>query len=96
MKYFNIVKNFLSQQDKQKHILATFAISYFMSFAAHCIGFGVYYVIGFTIAMLIGVLKEMYDMIGHGTFDELDIVADVIGSVFGSIVFVIFVLVLSQ
>jgi hypothetical protein len=41
--------------------------------------------IGFTVAMIFGVLKEIYDSKGYGNVEWKDIKADLIGAVTGSL-----------
>ena len=85
----------LTQQDKQKHIVATAAISA-LSDAIYC---NYYqnryntapsktkrYLVSVSSGIIAGVLKEMYDKSQkNGRFDHKDLQADILGSILGSI-----------
>lgn len=48
--------------------------------------------IGFLFSVMIGILKEVYDSKHGGIFDKKDLLADITGSVSGTVIGVIFIL----
>ena len=77
----------LREEDKQKHIAATFAVSMIASNIAYKYDFTTNqsWWIGFASGMIVGLGKELYDSRDGGTgFDSADMTADAIGSSLGS------------
>jgi uncharacterized protein YfiM (DUF2279 family) len=74
------------QEDKQKHIVGSMAISATATGLARHYGSNKIesFAIGVATALLVGIAKERYDGAGHGTQDVQDIYADGIGGVVGS------------
>lgn len=82
-----IFQNFTSIScDKILHFNVCMFLAFFSSKVASVV-FNNYIgaLIGFIIAIIIGVLKEIYDSQGHGTPEWADIKADAIGAATGSI-----------
>jgi uncharacterized protein YfiM (DUF2279 family) len=84
--------SFFQQKDKQKHIAATAVISGAATILARYYGANIFeaFAIGVMFGLLIGITKEKWDSLGHGTEDIQDIYADTIGSVLGAIISALF------
>lgn len=67
-------------RDKIEHAVAGVAVALLARWA----GFSPFE--AFSIAALVGVLKEMHDATGRGTVDPLDAAATALGGAFGSMV----------
>ena len=72
--------DFFKQPDKKKHILAGFIISLVFGLLSTSWFFG------FLFASFIGIVKELWDLTGHGTPDWMDLVATMIGGALGVII----------
>ena len=66
--------------DKMKHLLAGIAISLLFGWLAHDV------LAGFTVALVAGVAKELYDYYGNGTSELNDIIATAQGGAIGLII----------
>lgn len=64
------------QSDKLGHIKMCFLIAVIVAIQNPTLGFFV--------AILVGAVKEIYDMFGHGTPEWGDFLADVIGATLGT------------
>jgi len=81
--------DFFNEPDKQKHMQVTAALAFVGSGVAYDAGYTEQesFWIGFTLAMIVGVGKELYD----DKFDNRDLLADGIGATLGALpVFVIY------
>jgi uncharacterized protein YfiM (DUF2279 family) len=80
---------FLEQADKQKHIVASMAISGAGTALARHYGSSPVeaFFIGVGSALLVGVAKEAIDGQGYGTEDVGDVYADTLGAVAGATLF---------
>jgi VanZ family protein len=78
---------FFQQEDKQKHIIGSMAISGVATGLARHYGSNKFEAvcIGIASALLVGIAKEAIDGKGYGTEDVGDIYADTIGAVSGSL-----------
>lgn len=79
MKLSSIIE-FFKQSDKQKHIIAGFVISIIFGFLSTS------WFVGFLFASFVGVIKELWDLSGHGTPDWMDLIATMIGGLVGGII----------
>ena len=83
-----------NEPDKQKHIQVTAALAFVSSGVAYDAGYTEQesFWIGFTLAMIVGVGKELYDSRNGGSgFSGEDIIADGIGATVGALpVFIIY------
>ena len=80
-------ETFFQQDDKQKHIVGSMAISGVATGLARHYGSNKLeaIAIGIASALLVGIAKEAIDGKGYGTEDVNDIYADTIGAVSGSL-----------
>jgi VanZ family protein len=79
---------FFQQEDKQKHIMGSMAISGVATGLARHYGSNKLeaIAIGIASALLVGIAKEAIDGKGYGTKDVNDIYADTIGAITGSMI----------
>ena len=68
--------------DKLMHMIAGFIISLLTGWLTHNV------LIGFTVALVAGVVKEVYDYFGHGTSELNDIIATAQGGAIGLIILI--------
>ena len=68
--------------DKAYHMVAGFIISMLFGWLAHDA------LAGFTVALVAGVVKEVYDYFGHGTSELNDIIATAQGGAIGLIILI--------
>lgn len=79
---------FFQQDDKQKHIVGSMAISGTATGIARHYGCTPMesFLIGVGTAMIVGIAKEEWDGQGYGTKDYNDLKADAIGAIGGSLI----------
>lgn len=86
-----LFKKLATQKDKQLHFLGSVMLSIGFSILLVMITSYLTAVLGaFFLTTIIGIGKEVYDSLGHGTPDIEDVYADVLGTLFGILIFSIF------
>lgn len=83
----NLIK-LLKQKDKQKHFLAGAFISIIMTILL-C------WWIGLLLSVVVGLMKETYDMAGNGTPEWNDVLATIIGGICGNVITLVFYIILA-
>lgn len=84
-KIFHIYRPFKIADDKKAHFCATWAIVMSVFGLCACKHWSV--ALGFIVAVLIGVAKELYDKRKSETgFDWVDLVADILGAFLGALI----------
>lgn len=77
----------MMQRDKQLHFLLSAVIAGVVT--TGLMSYGVFVIwaimIGYSISITIGIIKELRDSLGYGSEDIKDIYADMLGSISGSI-----------